>query len=78
MRVLVDLKDFGTGWANKSGAITLPAQARQELGLPTASHWHVMGSPALRFAILVAPRQDARDTLEFLLRPEEEAHDRPA
>jgi len=64
---LPDLKDFGTAWANKAGAITIPAPARAELGLQVLAHWHVLGSPTLAVAILVGPRRNATETLEFLL-----------
>lgn len=46
----------------------MPAQARKALGLPTNAHWHVFGSPELGVAIVLAPRQDPRKILEFLLR----------
>jgi len=64
---LEDLKDFGTAWANKAGAITIPAPARSELDLQELAHWHVLGSPALGVAILIGPRRNAAETLEFLL-----------
>lgn len=64
---LDDLRDYGTAWANKAGGLTIPAPARAELGLDESSHWHVMGSPMLGIAILVAPRRTARETLGFLL-----------
>jgi len=64
---LHDLKDFGTAWANKAGGITIPAPARAELGLETLAHWHVLGSPTLGIAILIGPRRNAAETLEFLL-----------
>lgn len=70
MAALGDLKDYGTGWANKSGAVTIPAPARADLGLPVLSHWRVMGSPALGIAVLVGPRRSAPETLEFLLTAE--------
>jgi hypothetical protein len=69
LAALSDLKDFGSGWANKAGAITIPAAARLELELPAMAHWHVLGSPALGVAILVGPRRTAVETLEFLLKP---------
>ncbi len=64
---LHDLKDFGTAWANKAGGITIPAPARAELELQALAHWHVLGSPALGVAILIGPRRNATETLEFLL-----------
>jgi hypothetical protein len=64
---LHDLKDFGTAWGNKAGAITIPAPARAELGLPALAHWHVLGSPTLGVAMLIGPRRTATETLEFLL-----------
>jgi hypothetical protein len=70
---LGDLKDYGTGWATKSGSVTIPSQARTELSLPALSHWHVMGSPRLGVALLVGPRRKPLDTLEFLLSVDEEA-----
>jgi hypothetical protein len=67
---LPDLKDFGSAWANKAGAVTIPALARGELGLPVLAHWHVLGSPTLGVAILIGPRRNATETLEFLLSAE--------
>lgn len=64
---LHDLKDFGTAWANKAGGITMPAAARAELELQALAHWHVLGSPTLGVAILIGPRRNATETLEFLL-----------
>jgi hypothetical protein len=64
---LNDLRDFGTAWANKAGAITIPAPARAELGLPALAHWHVLGSPTLGVAMLIGPRRSATETLAFLL-----------
>lgn len=64
---LHDLKDFGTAWANKAGGITIPAPARAELDLQALAHWHVLGSPTLGVAILIGPRRNATETLEFLL-----------
>lgn len=76
---LPDLKDFGTVWVNKAGAITIPAPARAELGLGALDHLHVIGSPMLGVAIVVGPRRSARETLEFLLGvPSRREHAAPA
>src|ERR1700679_2567801 len=72
---LADLIDYGIAWANKAGAITIPAQAREELGLASTAHWRIFGSPALGIAVLVGPRRTASDALGFLLEedPDESA-----
>lgn len=70
---LHDLKDYGTAWANKAGAITMPAPARAELRLQALAHWHVLGSPTLGMAILIGPRRNATETLEFLLNARRDA-----
>ena len=71
-RALIDalgaLSDYGTAWANKAGAITMPSQARRDLRLPTLSHWRVFGSASLGVAVIVGPRQSPEESLEFLLR----------
>lgn len=64
---LPDLKDFGTAWVTKAGAVTIPANARAELGLSPLQHLHVLGSPSLGIAIVVGTRRNAADTLAFLL-----------
>ena len=71
-----DLIDYGTAWANKAGGITIPAQARGELGLTSVSHWRIFGSPSLGIAILVGPRRTASDSLGFLLGGESKGPER--
>jgi hypothetical protein len=65
---LSELVDYGTAWANKAGAVTIPASARDELGLNSPDHWRVFGSPALGVALVIGPRRSPRESLEFLLR----------
>lgn len=74
LEALGDVEDYGTAWATKAGAVTIPAPARSVLGLPELSHWRVMGSPELSVAILIGPRRSAAETLSFLL--SEPDHDR--
>jgi len=46
----------------------MPAEARNALGLPSQTHWRVFGVPRLGVAVIVGPRQGARESLDFLLR----------
>jgi hypothetical protein len=62
-----DLKDFGSAWVTKSGAVTIPADARAELGLVPLAHLHVLGSPTLGVGVVVGLRRNAAETLAFLL-----------
>jgi hypothetical protein len=64
---LEGLVDYGTAWANKAGAVTVPARAREALGLDSAADWHVFGAPPLGVAILVGPRRSARASLAAVL-----------
>lgn len=70
---LTELVDYGTAWANKAGAVTIPAPARDELGLTSPDHWRVFGSPALGVALVIGPRRSPRDSLEFMLRSPDRA-----
>jgi hypothetical protein len=70
LSALADLEDYGTARATKNGAVTMPAQARAELGLPADTHWQVLGSPALGVAIVVGRPAQPSETLRILLEAE--------
>jgi len=58
--------------------MTMPSEARRDLRVPALSHWRVFGSPRLGIAVIVGPRRDPRESLEFLLRSaSEQTVDRP-
>lgn len=62
-----DLEDYGTAWANRAYGVTIPKAAREKLELPAEANYHLMGSPGLRLALLIAPRRSTAETLQFLL-----------
>jgi hypothetical protein len=67
LSALADLEDYGTARSTKTGAVTMPAQARSELRLPADAHWQVLGSPALGIAIVIGRPARPSDTLRILL-----------
>jgi hypothetical protein len=67
LSALGDLADYGTARATKNGTVTMPVQARSELGLPPEAHWHILGSPELGVAIVVGRPEEPSDTLRVLI-----------
>ena len=67
LAALDDLVDYGTAWSNREGGITVPARARDALGLPKLENWRIFGSPELGIAILLGPRRSAHESLAFSL-----------
>ena len=62
------MRDYGTVSPTRTGAMTMPIQAREQIGLPLDAPWRVFGSVSLELVVVVGPRRDPKDSLEFLLR----------